>query len=99
MVKEQRKKGGLEAVMKKKPKICSVLCITAITVSFIRKITAKHSQNCLSTRNAGVPYSQEKDTKEAITGKIKEKKNHGKAYFTMPSQKCEQNVMQEVHFV
>jgi hypothetical protein len=37
-----------------------------------------------------VPFSQETDTKKAITGKIEEKKNHGKAYFTMRSQICEE---------
>jgi hypothetical protein len=63
--------------------------LTVITVSSKPKIIIKSSSSYISTRKAGVAFSQKTGTKKSIMGKTKEKKNHSKANFTISSQKCE----------
>lgn len=84
--------------MRQKRKNLSVLGIAMITVSFKRKIIIKCSWNYISTRKAGVTFSQKRDTKKSIMGKITEKKNHGKANFTICSQKCEETSICKAYF-
>jgi hypothetical protein len=84
--------------MKEKGKNFSALGVTVITISFKPKIIIKCSWNHISTRNAGVTFSQKRDAEKSIIGKIKEKKNHGKANFTMCLQKCEEKSSCKVHF-
>lgn len=85
--------------MSEKGKNLSVLCVTVITVSFKPKIIIKYSWNYISTRKAGVTFSQGRDTNKSIMGKTKEKKNHSKANFTMFSQKCEETSSCKAYFI
>jgi hypothetical protein len=98
-VKRHREKVALKAAIREQGKNLRVLGLTVITVSSKPKIIIKSSWNHISTRKAGVTFSQKTDTKKSIMGKTKEKKNHSKANFTISSQKCEDAPMSRVHFV
>ena len=98
-MKRHKEKVALKAAIREQVENLRALGLTVVTVSSKSKIIIKSCWNYISTRKAGVTFSQKIDAKKSIMGKTKEKKNHSKANFTISSQKCEEASMCRVHFL
>jgi hypothetical protein len=78
-----------QASKKKIPKNFRAFHFTSITVSLNKKNVKNRRYVYISSRRAGVAFSQKNDIKKLIMSKIKLKKTQSQVNFTEYSQLCE----------